>query len=619
VKTSQLSIALLFLFIAIKSIGQLEYSKWYFGNYAGLDFTTSPPTTLQNSAMVADEGCASISDLSGNFLFYTNGQTVWDKTHVIMQNGSNLIGHTSSTQSSLVLRKPGSSNLYYIFTQNPFSGVGLAYSIVDMNLAAGLGSVTVKNFTLAQFCDEKLTGTHHCNGTDYWVCTRDYNSSVFRSFLLTVAGVNTVPITSSAGSNSNTSAAGYMKISPSGKKAAIALSSAGILELFDFDNTTGVFSNAISLSAPGNFPYGCEFSPDGSRFYGATTNGTYAIYQWDICAGSNSAIAASTQTIAVLASKPGALQLATDGKIYIARSVNQHSLAVINDPNKLGSLCGFSDFTVSIEPNYTQQSLPNFIAPLLRPLAGSFSYSNSCLSFSFTVPQPTVCQQVSFSLTNVSWQFGDPASGSNNSSTSMNPQHLYSSPGTYTTKLIMYYSCTGGIDTIQKVVTVGLGSPTLSVAGNFSVCSGQNMTYSASGASGYTWSTGSNISAISVTPTTAANSTVVTYTVSGSIPTSSCVTAKILTVNVSKCAGISGNKSNDGFMFPNPSDGMVNFHLVQPCSVFVYNIQGQELFQKKCTHGDHSENLNFLNEGIYFVLKRSAQSVDLVKLVIANR
>ncbi|HZV45589.1 MAG TPA: hypothetical protein VFF90_13980, partial [Saprospiraceae bacterium] len=58
----QFFIALFILiFAAVQLSGQKENYTWYFGDRAGLDFNTSPPTPLKG-AMLAHEGVASISD-----------------------------------------------------------------------------------------------------------------------------------------------------------------------------------------------------------------------------------------------------------------------------------------------------------------------------------------------------------------------------------------------------------------------------------------------------------------------------------------------------------------------------------------------------------------------------
>jgi hypothetical protein len=164
---------------------QNEFSKWYFGNFAGLDFSTSPPTILTNGALNTAEGCATICDNTSNLLFYTTGVTVYNSSHAIMANGMGLAGNLSTTQSAVIVKQPGANTLYYIFTiDQAGGGNGYRYSIVDLSLAAGLGSVTVKNATLYAPSCEKQVAVRHCNGRDVWIISHEYNSNSFRSYLL---------------------------------------------------------------------------------------------------------------------------------------------------------------------------------------------------------------------------------------------------------------------------------------------------------------------------------------------------------------------------------------------------------------------------------------------------
>jgi len=76
------------LFFACSLFSQKQANHWFFGENAGLNFTDA----TQNKLPVADvsgqlntiEGCASISDINGNLLFYTDGTTVWDKNRSLL-------------------------------------------------------------------------------------------------------------------------------------------------------------------------------------------------------------------------------------------------------------------------------------------------------------------------------------------------------------------------------------------------------------------------------------------------------------------------------------------------------------------------------------------------------
>lgn len=479
-------------------LGQNETTKWYFGDFAALDFMTNPPTSLNNSAMTAGEGSASMADAAGNLLFYTNFGTIYNSQHVPMANGTALIGNFSSTQAALIVKQPGSTSLYYVFMQ---SGLGMGayegfhYSIVDMSLAAGMGSVTVKNVPL--YVDliwgmtEKLCGVRHCNGVDVWIITHDMASNNFRTFLLTSAGINPTPVISAVGASPGTAFcnncwAGDMKVSPNGRKVGIVHTSLA-LQLLDFDPATGMLSNPFSLMTNGT-NYSCEFSPDGSKFYHAIGQGS--ILQWDLCAGSNAAILASQYTITNAAQGlNGALQTGPDGKIYVAVQVGffqSLSLGVINNPNLSGAATNYVYPGISIAPALSTWGLPNFMSDFFLPDPPPFTYvvnpAISCETSFFTAPSVVIggaCNSSSFLYNSLSWDFGDPASGAANTSALQNPTHIFSAAGTYTVNLFLFRTC--GVDTLSDVITI---APTVSVtmaASPASCVSGGSATVTANG------------------------------------------------------------------------------------------------------------------------------------------
>ena len=455
---------------SFSSLAQNESQKWYFGQFAGLDFITNPPTILNNSAMSAFEGCSSISNGAGNLLFYTDGMTVFNRTHQVMANGTGLNSHLSSTQGAAIVKKPSSSTLYYIFSQQGGNvlGGGCYYSVVDMSLAAGDGSVTIKNVSLYLPSTEKLVATKHCNGIDFWIITRDFDTPNFRTFLLTSAGVSSVVVSSTAltAVTGWTASIGYLKVSPNGKKIGNALAAGNLgYEIYDFDNSTGVLSNPTPLGVGINTAYGGEFSPDGTKFYGGTGGGANIgqVYQWDLCAGSATAIAASIFSVQGNSVAKLAFQLASNGKIYISRH-NQSTLAVINNPNLAGSACNYVELGQSVSSGTCRWGLPNFIgsglATPLAPFTHTLNNALGCQTASFTAP-PAVqnfsapsCAAAGYSPTGVQWIFGDPSSGSTNTSTLTNPSHAFTSLGTYTTTLIVYYTCGASNDTIRQQVVV---------------------------------------------------------------------------------------------------------------------------------------------------------------------
>jgi hypothetical protein len=347
-------------------------SNWYFGTNAGISFNSGVPVALTDGAMTTTEGVATISDQSGNLLFYTNGITVWNRNHLTMTNGTGLNGDQSSTQSAIIVPVP-SSNRYFIFTSDADatagSGFGICYSEVDMNLSGGLGAITAtKNVSLQSPSCEKLCAVRHCNGVDTWVISHDWGNNTFRCWLVTAGGITTFAW-SNAGVVVNgitQGSYGQLKANQQGDRLVacyygFAGSGLNRIEVYNFNNLTGAVTNAMNISTEIGV-YGCEFSPNGQLIYASTNGGN--LIQWNLSGGTLPSI--QTSRTLVFSSGPffGSLQLGPDGKIYAAR--NSTALSVINQPNVPGLGCGYSNLTISLAGRNGRMGLPNF-APYFPP------------------------------------------------------------------------------------------------------------------------------------------------------------------------------------------------------------------------------------------------------------
>lgn len=162
------------LLLANFGYAQKEANIWYFGDGFGCDFNAAPPIALTNGKIHKHGGGASIADSAGNLLFYTDGETVWNKYHDTMPNGTGLFG-TASMQPALIVKVPKDKNRYYIFTSSASnSGVknmGIYYSLVDISANNGQGAVIIKNIRLQNTSSERLAATFHRNNEDIWMAT----------------------------------------------------------------------------------------------------------------------------------------------------------------------------------------------------------------------------------------------------------------------------------------------------------------------------------------------------------------------------------------------------------------------------------------------------------------
>lgn len=514
----------------MEMMSNLEYTNynskrsnvWYFGNYAGLNFNTEPVSVLTDGAMLSREGCSSICDTAGNLMFYTNGATVWNKDHDIMDNGTDLMvvlvpsNPPHPTQAGVIVPKPGNSNQYYIFTvpcmwTSPSYDMYFRYALVDMSYNGGLGKVIEKDVQLGSYnASERITAVAHQNGNDIWVINREDNTNRFRSYLITSSGIDTSNVvTNELGAvSSGNCNMGCLKASPDGKKLAMGYWCDGAgahFELYDFNNSTGVISNLNDLGYPSGASrytaYGIEFSPDGSLLYGST-HMNYKIYQWNLQAGDNTAIKNSITLIGTTSNYVGSLQLAPNGKIYCSLSIDgntgYHTIGVIDNPNTLGTGCSYVNNGIRVDVDYTganlsRQGFPNFIQSFLY--ASPFTYANTCFgdSTQFTMTSTS-------NVDSVLWNFGDLASGAENISELMNPAHVFSDTGDYQVQAIVYLN-NATVDTLEQIVTIN-AIPDVNLGSDTTMCTSGNFTLDAGNAGAtFLWNDASANQTIQVSST----------------------------------------------------------------------------------------------------------------------
>jgi hypothetical protein len=366
---------------------QKEAWNWHFGVGVNMSFTSGSPVVSFNSALLAWEGVSSASDTLGNLLMYVHDHTVYNKLHLPMPNGSGLTGCTSSTQSSLIVRKPGSFSIYYLFTTDCAENYGLnglKYSIIDLNADNGLGDVITKNELLVSPTSEKITAVSHRNKRDIWIIGHGSDDNIFYSYLLKQNGLDTTPIMTSIGSTYITSAQwpnslpigaiGQMKASPNGKLLASAVwGTERKIDMFQFDDSTGILSNHIHLLPSGilGLVYGLEFSPNSKSLYFGfgDTLSNCQFYQADISNYDSVSIWNSLLKLdSFQTTNYGSLQLGPDGKLYILRSDTIVHLDRIKFPDSLGLSCFYEHDIVNIaNPTpvlFPVLGLPNFMVSI---------------------------------------------------------------------------------------------------------------------------------------------------------------------------------------------------------------------------------------------------------------
>lgn len=385
-KPHKLLICVIILFISQTILSQKQNDNWFFGKYVGINFNplyVGGYGFITGSQMEAPAGSAVMSDpITGQLLFYTDGKTIWNKAHTIMSNGSGLRGSPSSAQPAIIVPKPGSNKIFYVFTMSGITDYqgqpqrkGLAYSIIDMSLNSGLGGVTTKNIILFSNSDtEMLTSTLGHDGSYYWVVTQ--KESNFMAYKVSASGVNTTPVISPAVYSAiGNSAKKGLKISPDSSHLAVVYDVSAISHIYtySFNNLSGEIQQGTLLfmsdeSDTHQIKNALEFSQNSGFLY-------VVVYEDDLCecAASiiykfrlNSSLGWDFVDSGVVHFEPlypdtpletrdngiNSLQLAPNGKIMISgtsgKHLNRNYLAYIDNPDDFFNISSPHDLNPSI-------------------------------------------------------------------------------------------------------------------------------------------------------------------------------------------------------------------------------------------------------------------------------
>jgi gliding motility-associated-like protein len=482
----QLILILLLIVQTNAAQSQNEAAQWNLQRGI-LDFRQAPPVYAPVIYPLLGSGNISICDKNGNLQFYGNSLVIFNRDgqpmpHFRGPNGgtfNHLQGSVNvaySSQTIVTIPWPSRDSLYFLFywdsgfPSDPLNAL-LRYAVVNMNQDSGRGDIISHDILLLngqKICD-KLTVALHCNKKDYWLAGHYLNSDKYFSLLVDQAGLNTTPVLSNGNiiNSSITSYSenprGYIKISPLGDKIACGFrGTQQFTEYGSFNSATGQVSNinklysrpssALPSAYEGN--YGIEFSASGKYLYLSEIYNTqwpccaYAtghLWQYDLTSNNPTAIQNSKFLVdSTINELYYGLQYAINGKIYLNKDYN--ALDAINNPEGAGFACNVQRNILTTN-NFNGKDFPNFPGSLFRyPViaTNNCQFQNISLSLQNTV-----------GVGSVNWNFGDPASGINNTSNSLTPTHIFTNPGAYRVRLVVIPSNGCANDTLYKIVHAG--------------------------------------------------------------------------------------------------------------------------------------------------------------------
>jgi hypothetical protein len=445
-------------------------ATWYLSSSKVLKFNTGVP--VFDTTFPTDKPCywhlTCQNDINGNILFYTNKQKIWDKNNLTPINtadiGENYSPNIYGKGTVLSVPRPGNPNQYYLFTTtSSLSTVsnlkGFRYSLINSGtnvtstmVATNLPIPTPSGF-LSDFTDGVAASAHGItaikksnSSTDleYWILT--ILKKTTGNFLAVYSLTNNIqtPVFVSSTAISITSDVISIEVSPNGNKIFLYVVGNKIANnswLFDFDKKIGIVSNPKQVITDVSLLSGASFSPNSKLLYVSKSKvGDGSLVQFNL----DSLDISNSEKVVFSGSTIGAfqMQIGPDNKIYVNFSYsisNFKKMGVIHFPNNLCTSTNTNacEFTIN--------------GPTLSPTAGNLSYGLPNL---IDAKMPTAYPNTNFSISSYIegckiyrffpdytgssfiWDFGDPASGTiNNSSTLNTPFHTFSGFGTFIVKL----------------------------------------------------------------------------------------------------------------------------------------------------------------------------------------
>lgn len=335
----------------------MHHNHWTFGNGDHIEFLggTGQPTVVTTGSQVATyEGCATISDGGGALLAYTDGVTLWDRSHSPVSgppvSSPPLGGDPSSTSSAIIIPPAGGGTDYHVFAVADDLNAS-PDPVVHSTFTPSTGTVTpaLPPTSLALPADntERLAATSHADGDKYWVVTQTTGGGTFYTWLVEHDSAPDPAKTVTSTTSQHTAAApgdvnqGYAKFSPDGTLFAWCGGPTNQISVHHFDSSNGQISDYFVIDSLKR-PYGLEFSPNSNILYFTEGDAPdFGIRAFDISTAGNRLIVTRLDTVDKYSptdrnDSVGALQLGPNGVIY-GKVGLQNALLSITNPDRVST------------------------------------------------------------------------------------------------------------------------------------------------------------------------------------------------------------------------------------------------------------------------------------------
>jgi gliding motility-associated-like protein len=328
---------ILFLILTLNftTYSQIKSKFWYFGENAGIDFNTDPPSKVLNHKHNLFEGGVCITDEFGDLVLFIDNKTVYNRFNMPILNGNNLIGNNgSSAQSPIAVQLPSNKDLIYIFYisdhLNPSTTGQFRYSIIDLCGNDGIGEIKAenKNILIPGEFTERLELVFDSQKKSYWILTCDKNKFEIKAFKLDANGLDPKPVTSTLNEDSYPSFIGMIRINYSKNKIALSCGLSGNfrgLFICDFNLNSGKITNEKKIFIGDT--YGLQFTPNDNYLFFTNIFGLCSINKIDLNTNQISTFLTINKHYTI-----GNILIGPDFNIYVSIS-GYNSVGRIKSPN----------------------------------------------------------------------------------------------------------------------------------------------------------------------------------------------------------------------------------------------------------------------------------------------
>ncbi|UXP32513.1 PKD domain-containing protein [Reichenbachiella agarivorans] len=495
-----------------------EYN-WLFGNSTtAVIFNKSDARAQLDDIQVTPYGIGGgaviTNPVTGDLLFYTDGERIYDTNHQTLLGNPLLSGNPAINRSAVVFPLPYSTGQYYIFTNSGNTGVNeIQYTIVDRTLMGNgivgeppLGDLVSANQTTGLTNPSEAMIVIKQDIDNYWLITQNRVSFDYRVTALnstTGLGVTTNFALGTVPQPSYEAAS--FAFDPINGRLAVAPKTANRnVYILDFDVATGglTFNRSILNSGnsdgAGEAVYDLEWSASGDQLYISRFGGSGEfgnLYQFDF----NDPFETVNSLLFQPVFRSYGVQRGPDQNIY--HLYQQTSGDAIEIGVILEADSTFHADSVTFNVGYDSlafdpsgvngRQFPSFAAPHFETFDNvAFVMMDTCTNQStkfFSTVEPTPESYV--------WDFGtgDSLTG---------PAPVYSFPGAGTFPVTLTVTLNDVIETYTRIVTINENDMMIDLGMDTVRCPGEVFTYDA-GAGGltYAWNTGETTQTIEVDTT----------------------------------------------------------------------------------------------------------------------